>query len=95
MLGLINAEEFGITRNNVDFMTNSLNLHIRRLLGVENSFGQSALGLKQDAIANVIRALGNYGEIYERYMGVNGIGIPRGLNRLWTEGGLLYAPPLR
>jgi len=95
MLGLINAEELGVTQSNVDFMQNSVNLHIRRLLGVEESFGQRELGFKKDAIANIIRELGNYGEIYERYMGVNGIGIPRGLNRLWTDGGLMYAPPLR
>jgi len=93
MVGLINAEELGITQSNLDLMKRSLNPSVKRLLGVEDSFGQGELGLKPEAIANVIRALGNYGEIYDRYMGANGIGIPRDLNRLWNQGGLIYALP--
>ncbi len=94
---LVNAEELGVTQANVDEMMNSDNIPIRRLLGVEGSFGQEDLGLSQDFAANVIRAVGNYGEIYDRYMGPEGdaFDLPRGPNRLWTDGGLLYAPPLR
>jgi general L-amino acid transport system substrate-binding protein len=94
---LINAEELGITSANVDEMMGSDNVEALRLLGVEGSFGQEDLGLSQDFAANVIRAMGNYGEIYDRYMGPNGdaFELPRGLNELWTNGGILYAPPLR
>jgi general L-amino acid transport system substrate-binding protein len=94
---LINAEELGITSDNVDEMMTSDNIPTLRLLGMEGSFGQEDLGLSQDFAANVIRAVGNYGEIYDRYMGPDGIAftLPRGPNELWTNGGILYAPPLR
>jgi len=97
MYVLINAEELGITSQNVDEMMNSDNLPTQRLLGVEGSFGQEDLGLATDFGANVIRAVGNYGEIYDRYMGPNGdaFELPRGPNELWSNGGLIYAPPLR
>ena len=97
MYVLINAEELGITSANVDEMMGSDNIEVLRLLGVEGSFGQEDLGLSQDFAANVIRAVGNYGEIYDRYMGPNGLAfeLPRGPNKLWTDGGVLYAPPLR
>ncbi len=96
MYALINAEELGITSENVDEMMSSDNAEVRRLLGVEGGFGQEDLGLAPDFVANVIRAVGNYGEIYDRYMGPNGMAftLPRGLNNLWTNGGVLYAPPL-
>jgi general L-amino acid transport system substrate-binding protein len=94
---LINAEELGVTQANVDEMMSSDNVEVLRLLGVEGSFGQEDLGLSADFAANVIRAVGNYGEIYDRYMGPNGdaFELPRGPNELWTNGGLIYAPPLR
>lgn len=94
---LINAEELGVTSQNVDEMLNSDSVEIRRLLGVEGGVGQEDLGLAPDFAANVIRAVGNYGEIYDRYMGPEGdaFDLPRGLNDLWTNGGLIYAPPLR
>ena len=94
---LINAEELGVTQANVDEMMNSGNIPVRRMLGVEGSFGQEDLGLSKDFAANVLRAVGNYGEIYNRYMGPEGdaFELPRGLNDLWTNGGLIYAPPLR
>lgn len=97
MFGLINAEEYGVTQANVEEMKNSDNVEVRRLLGTEGDWGQSDLGLDPDAMARVIAAVGNYGEIYDRYMGPNGdaFTLDRGLNRLWTEGGLIYAPPLR
>jgi general L-amino acid transport system substrate-binding protein len=94
---LINAEELGVNSQNVDEMMTSENAEIRRLLGVEGSFGQEDLGLATDFAANVIKTIGNYGEIYDRYMGPDGIAftLDRGLNKLWKDGGLLYAPPLR
>jgi len=97
MYVLINAEELGVTSQNVDEMMSSDNIEVLRLLGVEGSFGQEDLGLSQDFAANVIRAVGNYGEIYDRYMGPNGdaFELPRGDNELWSNGGVLYAPPLR
>jgi general L-amino acid transport system substrate-binding protein len=78
-------------------MLNSENVEVRRLLGTEGSWGQSDLSLNNDAMVQAIRAVGNYGEIYDRYMGPEGLAftLDRGLNALWTEGGLIYAPPLR
>lgn len=95
--GLINAEEFGVTQANVQEMVNSDNIEVRRLLGSEGGWGQADLGLPQDAMVRAIQAVGNYGEIYDRYFGPEGIAftLDRGFNRLWTEGGILYAPPLR
>lgn len=97
MFLLINAEELGVTSQNVDAMLTSNNIEIRRLLGVEGDFGQADLGLSPTFAQDVIRAVGNYGEIYNRYMGPNGDAfvLERGLNDLWTNGGLIYAPPLR
>jgi general L-amino acid transport system substrate-binding protein len=97
MYVLINAEELDVTSKNVDEMLNSDNIEVRRLLGVEGEFGQADLGLDADFAADVIRAVGNYGEIYDRYMGPEGdaFTLDRGLNKLWRDGGLIYAPPLR
>ena len=96
---LINAEELGVTQSNVDDMRNSDDTHIRRMLGTEGEFGQAGLGLSPTFAVDVIRAVGNYGEIYDRYMGPQAQGdafpLPRALNRLWTDGGLIFAPPLR
>ena len=94
---LINAEELGITSQNVDEMMGSDDPSIKRLLGVEGEFGQADLGLSADFAANVIRTMGNYGEVYDRYMGPDGdaFTLPRGPNKLWSDGGLIYAPPLR
>lgn len=94
---LINAEELGVTQANVDSMLTSDNIVIRRMLGAEGEFGQSDLGLDKDFAVNVITAVGNYGEIYDRYMGPDGeaFTLPRELNELWSDGGLIYAPPLR
>jgi general L-amino acid transport system substrate-binding protein len=101
MYGLINAEELGITQANVDDMANSDNIQIKRLLGSDpenaGEWGQTDLGLNVDALAVTLKALGNYGEIYDRYMGPNGdaFTLPRGQNQLWRDGGLIYAPPFR
>ena len=93
---LIVAEELGVTSKNVnDMVKSSQNPEIRRLLGVEGSLG-SKLGLTDDWAANVIRSVGNYGEIFERHIGTKtAIGLARGLNALWNNGGILYAAPFR
>ncbi len=97
--GLINAEEFGVTSANVEEMKASPNANVRTLLGVEGEadWGYTALGLSPDALAKAITAVGNYGEIYNRYFGAEGIAftLDRGLNNLWTNGGLMYAPPIK
>ena len=94
---LINAEELGVTQDNVDAQRSSDNIKIRRLLGTEGGFGQNDLGLSATFAADVIKAVGNYGEIYDRYMGPSGISftLPRGQNELWNNGGLIYAPPTK
>ncbi len=89
------AEEMGITQANVEEMKNNEDISVRRLLGTEGEWGQADLGLSADAIAKTIKGVGNYGEIYDRYMGAEALNIPRGPNSLWIDGGLVYAPPLR
>ncbi|WP_426955834.1 amino acid ABC transporter substrate-binding protein [Muricoccus radiodurans] len=92
---LILAEELGVTQANAEEMLNSGNPDVRRLLGVSGDFGPS-LSLDRRWAYNAIRAVGNYGEIFERHIGRNTpIGLERGLNNLWNRGGLLYAPPIR
>ena len=92
----ITAEEKGVTSGNVDDMRqSSKDLEVLRLLGVEGNQGKE-LGLSADWAYNIIKFVGNYGEIFERNIGVNTpIGLERGLNALWTEGGLQYSPPFR
>jgi general L-amino acid transport system substrate-binding protein len=91
----ISAEELGITSSNVDQMSTSQNPDIRRLLGVIPGNGK-ALGLDERWAYHVIKHLGNYGEIFDRNVGSRSpINLRRGLNNLWTAGGLIYAPPLR
>jgi len=94
---LINAEELGVTSQNVQEMKTSENVVIKRMLGGEGSFGQEDLGLATDFAVNVIASVGNYGEIYDRYMGPEGLSftLDRGLNALWSDGGLIYGIPLR
>jgi general L-amino acid transport system substrate-binding protein len=67
------------------------------MLGQEGEFGQKDLGLDADFAVDIIKAVGNYGEIYDRYMGPEGesFHMPRGVNQFWTDAGLIYAPPLR
>ena len=94
---MVNAEELGVTQANVDQMKSSDNISVRRLLGQEGDWGYSDLGLEAEALAAAIKAVGNYGEVYDRYMGPNGMAfsLPRDLNNLWSEGGLIYAPPIK
>jgi general L-amino acid transport system substrate-binding protein len=90
---LIQAEEFGITSKNIETFKTSDNPDIRRFLGVEDKLGED-MGLPQDFAAQAIAQVGNYGEIYQRNVG-EPFGLERGLNNLWTKGGLLYSPPFR
>jgi len=99
VFAMINAEELGVTKANVDDLrANSKDVNIRRMLGVEGKL-HMGLGLDKDWAYNIIKQVGNYGENYEAYMGGGklGIGIKRAgtLNALWTDGGLMYSPPMR
>ena len=95
MMALIQAEEWGITSKNVDEFLNSSNPGIKRFLGTTPGMGK-ALGLDESWVYNVIKQVGNYGEIFERNVGPDTpLGLERGLNALWTEGGLMYAAPFR
>ncbi len=92
---MVNAEELGVTQKNVDDMMKSDNPDIRRLLGVEGKFG-SGMGLTDDWAVHIIKAVGNYGESFERNVGQGSpLKIARGLNALWTKGGLQYGIPVR
>ena len=92
----VTAEEKGVTSANVDEMrSSSKDPEVLRLLGAEGNQG-AELGLEADWAYNIIKSVGNYGEIFERNIGVNTpIGLARGLNALWTDGGLQYSPPFR
>jgi general L-amino acid transport system substrate-binding protein len=92
---LVTAEELGVTQANVDEMLKSDKPDIKRLLGTEGDFG-SQLGLDNKWAYNMIKALGNYGEIFDRNVGAGSpLKIERGVNALWTKKGLQYAPPIR
>ena len=102
---LIYAEAYGVNSGNVAEMTTSDNVKVKRLLGVEGSWGQADLGLDATVAQAVITQVGNYGQIYDRHLGPDGIGLPRegGRNALWADapcvdcpkGGQIYAAPLR
>jgi general L-amino acid transport system substrate-binding protein len=95
VLALINAEELGITSKNVDEKLKSKDPVVMRFLGVTPGNGK-ALGLDEKWVYNVIKQVGNYGEIFERNVGPNTtLGLERGLNALWTDGGLMYSPPFK
>jgi general L-amino acid transport system substrate-binding protein len=95
LYALINAEELGIKSTTIDESLKSQSPDIRRLVGSEGEFGHQ-LGLEPDWALRAVRAVGNYGEIFERNVGAQSrLSIPRGLNALWTRGGIQYAPPVR
>ena len=92
---MIAAEELGITSKNVDQMKKSSDPNVRRLLGVIAGNGK-ALGLSESWAYRVIKSIGNYGESFERNVGnQTALKLQRGLNNLWTKGGLMYAPPVK
>lgn len=90
---LIQAEEFGITSENLSTFENSQDPNIRRFLGLDEKLGED-MGLPNDFAARVIKHVGNYGEVYDRNIG-EPLGLERGPNKLWTDGGLMYSPPFR
>ncbi len=95
LFAMVNAEELGVTSENVDEMRETGNPDVKRLLGREGMRGDM-LGLSDDWSYNIIKQVGNYGEMFERNVGSGSpLDIARGLNALWTKGGIQYAPPLR
>jgi general L-amino acid transport system substrate-binding protein len=92
---MVEAEEYGINSKNVDEMLKSDNPSIKRILGVTPGMGK-ALGVDEKWVYNIIKQVGNYGESFDRNVGKDSpLKIDRGLNKLWTQGGLQYAPPIR
>ncbi len=95
LYAMVNSEELGITSENLDEMKLSDILAVKRLLGREGAGGRG-IGLKNDWALQIIRQVGNYGEVFERNVGsMSVLKIERGMNNLWTRGGLQYAPPLQ
>ena len=92
---MVNAEELGITSRNIAEALQSTKPDVMRFVGTEGAYGEE-IGLARDWAVRIIRHVGNYGEVYDRNVGVDSnLGIPRGLNQLWNAGGILYAPPIR
>src|SRR5262245_22916887 len=92
---MLNAEELGVTQKTIDEALKSDKPDIRRLVGTEGNMGEQ-LGLTKDWAVRIIKHVGNYGEAFERSVGTGSkLGIARGLNNLWTKGGIQYAPPIR
>jgi general L-amino acid transport system substrate-binding protein len=93
---LINAEELGISQTALDAAMKSTRPDVQRFLGRGDGAPERILGLDRSWALNAVRAVGNYGEIFARNVGVNSkLAIPRGLNQLWSTGGILYAPPMQ
>jgi general L-amino acid transport system substrate-binding protein len=95
LYAMINAEELGVNSQNIDEALKSKKPDVMRLVGTEGTYGED-LGLTKDWAVRIIRRVGNYGEVYERNVGSGSkLHIPRGLNQLWSAGGIQYAPPIR
>ncbi|XUM21096.1 amino acid ABC transporter substrate-binding protein [Bradyrhizobium oligotrophicum S58] len=95
LFGLITAEEMGVTQANVDEMAKSDKPDFKRAFGTDGNLGEQ-LGLTKDWFSRIVKAVGNYGEMYDRNVGTGSkLQIARGLNQLWNKGGLQYAPPIR
>lgn len=95
LFAMLNAEEMGISSDNVDDMLSSENPDIARLLGQDGNYGE-AMGLEADWAYNIISQVGNYGQVFDRNVGMDSpLQIERGINELWTNGGIQYAPPVR
>ncbi|MFG6667753.1 amino acid ABC transporter substrate-binding protein [Halomonas sp. HNIBRBA4712] len=95
LFALLNAEELGVTQANVDEKLEDENPEIMRLLGRDGEFGEG-MGLEADWAYQIVKQVGNYGEVFERTVGAgSAFNIGRGLNALWKEGGVQYAPPIR
>jgi general L-amino acid transport system substrate-binding protein len=95
LFAMVGAEELGLTQANIGAQANTANPEVRRFIGAEGDFGKG-IGLPRDWAQQIVATVGNYGESFERNLGTGSrIAIDRGLNRLWTQGGLQYAPPIR
>jgi general L-amino acid transport system substrate-binding protein len=95
LFAMVNAEELGITQKNVDDQAKSDKPELKRIFGTDGNLGET-LGLTKDWFGRIIKATGNYGEIFDRNVGAGSkLGISRGLNQLWNKGGIQYAPPIR
>ncbi|MGL4261492.1 MAG: amino acid ABC transporter substrate-binding protein [Afipia sp.] len=95
LFAMINAEEYAVTQKNVDEMAKSSKPELKRIFGTDGNLGEQ-LGLTKDWVTRIIKATGNYGESFDRNVGAGSkLGIARGLNKLWNQGGLQYAPPIR
>jgi general L-amino acid transport system substrate-binding protein len=100
IFGMLAAEEYGITSENMDdvIATNSgdgADPNIQRILGIGENQSGSYFGIANNFVEIIVRQVGNYGEVFQRNLGVAPFNLERGLNALWTEGGLMYAPPFR
>jgi general L-amino acid transport system substrate-binding protein len=92
---MVNAEELGVSQKTIDQAIRSEKPDIKRLVGTEGDFG-AQIGLEKDWAGRIVRLVGNYDEVFERNVGTGSrLGIPRGINNLWTNGGIHYAPPIR
>jgi general L-amino acid transport system substrate-binding protein len=92
---MLNAEELGVTSARLDEALTSEKPDVRRLLGLEGTFGEQ-IGLTNDWAVRIVRLVGNYSEVFERNVGAGSkLAIPRGINQLWSNGGIQYAPPIR
>ncbi|QRG06595.1 amino acid ABC transporter substrate-binding protein [Xanthobacter dioxanivorans] len=95
IFAMINAEELGVATNTLDAAVKSQKPEVKRLVGTEGNYGEQ-LGVSNDFVVRIVKAVGNYGESFERNVGAaSKLGIPRGINQLWSMGGILYAPPVR
>ena len=95
LFAMVTAEELGITQKNVDEMAKSDKPEMKRVFGTDGNLGEQ-LGLTKDWVSRIVKAVGNYGETFDRNVGAGSkLGIARGLNALWNKGGLQYAPPIR
>jgi general L-amino acid transport system substrate-binding protein len=95
LFAMVDSEELGINQRNVDEMVKSDKPEVKRVLGTDGNFGEQ-LGLTKDWVVRIIKAVGNYGESFDRNVGASSpLGIARGLNALWNKGGIQYAPPIR
>ena len=95
LYAMVDAEELGMTQKNVDEMAKSDKPEVKRAVGTDGNLGEQ-LGLTKDWLVRIVKAVGNYGESFERNVGSGSkLGIARGLNKLWNKGGIQYAPPIR
>jgi general L-amino acid transport system substrate-binding protein len=96
LFAMVDAEELGITQKNVDDMAKSADKpELKRAFGTDGNLGEQ-LGVTKDWVIRIVKAVGNYGESFDRNVGAGSkLGIARGLNQLWNKGGIQYAPPIR